>query len=245
MAKTLSINTGDIINELEVVSPAAPHVYPNGTKRRQFNMKCHCGNMFVANINNLRSGNTTSCGCGRKTHGMHDTRQYQCWADMKTRCDNVEHACYKDYGGRGISYDLKWKTFEGFWEDMHHGYSDELTINRVGNDGNYCKDNCIWDTQTNQNHMRRKREGTFLSTIGSVFDHRDCKMYARIAYDGSRIHLGWYETEAEVAEAYDMASEVLYNDRPNKTNSTRDAVASKVSMFLKRHNIDSEERLAA
>lgn len=243
MAKLLDIKIGDVYGKLTIIDTAEPHVYPNGTRRRQFLLSCDCGSApFVANINNIRSGTTTSCGCSRLTHGMHKTRQYQCWADMKTRCDNEEHSCYKDYGGRGIRYPEKWRAFEGFWEDMREGYSDDLTINRVDNDASYSKENCIWDVQGNQNHMRRKRENTWLPVFGGIYDKRDGKMYARISYMGERLHLGWYVTEAEVAEAFDMASEILYKDRPNKTVATRDSVASKVRLLLSRCDISTDRR---
>ena len=117
-------------------------MYPSGDTRRKFLAQCSCGSEPKTYlINQLRSGKTKSCGCANvdnlTKHGMHDTRAYQCWADMKTRCDNPKNKYYDYYGGRGITYDPKWKTFEGFWEDTGENYSDELTLNRRDNDGNY------------------------------------------------------------------------------------------------------------
>lgn len=243
MAKIKEVRQGDVFGQLVVVCEVAPHVYPNGAKRRKFKLKCSCGKETEANINNLRSGTTTSCGCfaqARKVkHGMYKTRQYQCWADMKTRCDNPSNEWYEDYGGRGITYPEKWKTFAGFWEDMAEGYMDHLTLNRIDNDSSYSKENCAWDEVSDQNHNRRKRANSWLSVIGGVFDRRDSKMYARIKnpMETTSIHLGWYLTEDEVAEAYDMASEILYGDRPNKTKHTRESVAVQVEMYLARRGI--------
>lgn len=240
MAVAKNVEAGTIFGKLTVVEEVEPHVYPNGTKRRKFKLLCECGSTTIANINNLKTGTTTSCGCARATHGMSDTRQYQCWADMKVRCDNPEHDWYSEYGGRGITYDPKWKTFEGFWEDMQSGYADNLTLNRVDNDGPYCKSNCEWAIMTDQNHNRRKRGSTHLSVIGGTLDVRDGKMYARIksGTDTTCVHLGWYETEQEIAEAYDLASEIIYGDRPNKTPITRESVKSKVLPYLSRRGIE-------
>lgn len=88
-------------------------------------------------------------------HGMWQTRQYRIWVNMRTRCTNPKANNYHNYGGRGITYDPKWETFEGFWEDMQEGYSDELTLDRIDNDGNYCKENCKWITMKEQQNNRR------------------------------------------------------------------------------------------
>ena len=96
-----------------------------------------------------------SCGCAthlkaRTTHGMSATRQYQTWADMKDRCDNPKNKSYVRYGGRGITYDTSWSTFEGFWLDMEEGYANNLTIERIDNSLGYNKANCTWVTVQEQ-----------------------------------------------------------------------------------------------
>jgi predicted XRE-type DNA-binding protein len=237
MAKQVDINIGDIFHELTVIEEVERWVYPSGDTRRQFLMQCSCGSPAKKMlISNFKTGSTKSCGCYNvkrmTTHGMHKTRQYQCWADMKTRCDSISNEFYDYYGGRGITYCDKWKTFEGFWEDMQEGYSDSLTINRRNNDGNYCKENCEWDGRNFQGHMRRKLRGTYLSVIGGIYDAKNDKMTARIKKDGKGIHLGNYKTEGEIAQAYDYASEIIYGDRPNKTMYTDDRIKLRVDKFM-------------
>jgi hypothetical protein len=78
------------------------------------------------------------------SHRMSSTRQNNIYRNMKKRCDNPNCPDYKNYGGRGIRYCDKWKTFEGFWEDMQEGYSDELTLDRKDVNKGYSKDNCRW-----------------------------------------------------------------------------------------------------
>ena len=74
---------------------------------------------------------------------------------MKRRCLNKDFTHYKDYGGRGISIEKRWHTFENFWEDMGSGYKDDLTLERIDNSGNYCKENCVWATADQQNANKR------------------------------------------------------------------------------------------
>ncbi len=221
----LEIKQGDVFNRLTIICETDKHVYPSGDTRRRFVAGCSCGSEPKSYLlNQLTSGKTKSCGCLDKEnhtrHGMHTTRQYQCWADMKSRCDNPDNNYYHRYGGRGIVYCDKWKTFEGFWEDMHNGYSDDLTLNRRDNNGAYCKENCCWDTWCFQNHMRNKKQGTLLESIGGSITSGG-KFSARIKINKRRIHLGNYNTEEEMSEAYDCAAEIYYNNRPNKTVQTR------------------------
>lgn len=243
----LTIKEGDIFGKLTILREVERHVYPSGDTRRKFLATCSCGSEPKTYlINELRSGKTKSCGCFNKerikSHGMHDTRAYQCWADMKTRCDNKENKYYDYYGGRGISYCEKWKTFEGFWEDMKDTYSDDLTLNRRDNDGHYCKENCEWDTKNFQGHMRRKKQGTKLDIIGSTLDEKTGNYRVRMKIDEKPISFGSYKSESDAAKAYDDASEMYYGDRPNKTQPNKDWILEKVTWYMQNKDKDLREK---
>lgn len=234
---------GKTYNRLTIIEEVERHVYPSGDTRRKFIAQCSCGSEPRSYlISELRSGNTKSCGCHNRekclTHGMHDSRAYQCWADMKTRCDNPKNKFYKDYGGRGITYCEKWKTFEGFWEDMKDTYSDDLTLNRRDNDVGYCKDNCEWDTKNFQGHMRRKLKGTQLESIGMIQNPDTLVFNAKIKLNGKCVSLGAYQTEKEAAKAYDDASGIIYGDRPNKTVREEDKIYQQILWYLENKDAD-------
>lgn len=233
----LDIKVGDIFTRLIIIKEVDRHVYPSGETRRKFLAQCACGSEPKTYlISELRSGKTKSCGCYNKEnktkHGMYQSRAYQCWADMKTRCDNPENKYYTYYGGRGITYCSKWKTFEGFWEDMADTYSDDLTLNRRDNDGMYCKENCEWDTKNFQGHMRRKQDGTALKSIGVLFDKKALKYRVRMKILEKPYSFGSYGTEDDAAKAYDDASEIYYGDRPNKTEKKDDWILNKVKAYM-------------
>lgn len=216
---------GQKFNRLTITGEAPCKVFPTGRKT-QVEAVCECGNTGVYVLATLKNGNTKSCGCYNKdritSHGMYNTRQYQTWADMKTRCDNVNHKWYPEYGGRGITYIESWSSFENFWEDMRDGYEDHLTIDRIDNDLGYYKENCRWAEPKYQSHNQRKSKGSKNKYLGVRVDDKCDSIGARIKQEGRNVYLGSYLTEEIAAKAYDDASEIIYGDRPNKTEPSDD-----------------------
>ena len=138
-------------------------------KRTMWQCCCDCGNEVVVEAYNLKTGHTTSCGCVQKeatarackTHGQCRTRLYRIWICMKNRCYCNHYHAFRHYGGRGITVCDKWRNdFQAFYEwAMSHGYSDDLTIDRMDNNGNYCPENCRWITMAEQNQNKRAANG--------------------------------------------------------------------------------------
>lgn len=144
---------------------------------------CDCGNTSLVLGTNLRIGRSSMCracaahertdsgrgkkkgckspGSGPRSHGMHDTKIYKCWRNMKQRCYYKKHRSYKDYGERGIKVCEEWKnSFQAFYDYVstlpHYGEPGR-TLDRINNDGNYEPGNIRWSTPYEQTHNRRRQ----------------------------------------------------------------------------------------
>lgn len=157
--------TGQRFGRLTVIERAPrDHRYRGAMWR----CRCDCGCESIAESHNLRSGNTTSCGCyhrerqkAGKSHGMSKARLYRIWKAMHTRCYNPNSPAFKYYGGRGITICDEWlRDFEAFhrWS-VANGYAEDLTIDRIDVNGSYCPENCRFVSMAEQNKNKRVPNG--------------------------------------------------------------------------------------
>jgi len=122
-----------------------------------------CKKVFETKPTAVKRGDATKCRrCACKTagrtHGESKTRLYSTWKAIKNRCHNPNSSDYPQYGARGVSVCDEWRdSYEAFrdWA-LANGYSDELTIDRIDNNGNYTPDNCRWTTHTVQSRNTRR-----------------------------------------------------------------------------------------
>lgn len=139
-------------------------------------------------------------------HGMRNTSTYASWCDMKYRCNNSNHRFYKHYGGRGISYDSRWESFEEFYKDMGDR-PHKTMLDRKNNDLDYSKENCRWANLSLSNHNRRGYSGKGLPKGVRVSGN---SFVAAIRVEGKYYHLGSFTTSELAAIEYNKISEEWY-----------------------------------
>lgn len=70
--------------------------------------------------------------------------EFHTWRSMLARCYSRKNKNFKNYGGRGIKVNKEWFNFETFYNDMGERPSNKYSIERINNNDNYKKENCMW-----------------------------------------------------------------------------------------------------
>lgn len=153
--------TGKRFGKLVVTSEHESRVQNNGSTYMYWKCVCDCGRETWVRGTSLSYGHNKSCGHhGKPIHNMSRTKLYYVLNRMKQRCYNEHNSSYKDYGGRGIYVCDEWLGKEGItnfirWA-LENGYKEDLTIERIDVNGNYCPENCKWIPQKMQLRNQRR-----------------------------------------------------------------------------------------
>lgn len=194
MKKRIVVEQGLVFGRLTVIREACEHFLPSGQKQRKVTCVCLCGKVKDFFLNLLRDGTTSSCGCFQKevgsTHKMSKHSLYRIFRGILARCKLRTATGYKNYGGRGIK--CQWSSFEEFYKDMFYEYKKGLHIDRIDNDGDYCKENCRWVTpQQNLSNTRRN-----IKHNGITAAEASRKLGRNTNIVSERIRLGWSKERA-------------------------------------------------
>lgn len=161
---------------------------------------CECGARVWVKTVNLTDGNSKSCGCLKRElgvmkvkHGMSHAPEYSSWESMKDRCTNENCPAYAHYGGRGIGFIDRWKSFECFYEDLGPRPGPGYSLDRIDVNGNYEPGNCRWATTKEQ--QRNRRDNVVMTYCGvtaalSELCERfgvNCKNVARRIREGASV----------------------------------------------------------
>ena len=92
---------------------------------------------------------------------------------IKDRCYNKNNKSYKWYGEKGVKVCKEWidnpKLFEN-WA-LSNGYKDDLTIDRIDENKDYCPENCRW--VTNINNAKYKSTTSLIEVDGEIHTGKD------------------------------------------------------------------------
>ena len=95
---------------------------------------------------------------------MSEAPEFRIWCHILGRCNNPTDAKYQYYGARGIKVCERWSEFKNFYEDMGPRPSDNHSVDREDNDGDYCPENGRWVTTFQQ--AQNKRNNVYVTVEG-------------------------------------------------------------------------------
>jgi len=192
---------------------------PNGQAR--WLCLCDCGNYTTPTGPSLKTGESKSCGCYNKdriremnkTHGhavgYKSSKTRNSWRGMKERCDNPNNKRYDKYGGRGITYPENWIKLEGFIEDMGE-CPEGMTLERTDVNISYSKENCKWDTATNQAYNINIKSNNKSGRTGVKESKNGKGWIAYISFKKQFIYLGTFLTFEEAVISRERAELEYY-----------------------------------
>jgi hypothetical protein len=129
-----------------------------------------------------------------------DHQLYKTWDMMIQRCTNPNHTSYHRYGGRGIKVCEEWRdSFNAFAVYMGNKPSDNHTLDRIDNDGDYEPNNVRWANKSEQmfnKNMRNNHSGV----RGVGFRKDTNKWVATFKLNGIYLRISSFNTIHEAAE---------------------------------------------
>lgn len=136
----------------------------NENNYTKYIMKCNiCGRekeMLGATVFVEHGITHKACGKGLK---LKCKKFYERWQSMRSRTTNPNSPHYNCYGERGINSDV-FENFIDFYDTMYESYcekvkeigEDNISLDRINPDGNYCPENCRWiDVHDQQSNCRK------------------------------------------------------------------------------------------
>ena len=217
--KKLDVPAGSKFGRYTVIKEVAAEITPKGKCKRMFLCKCECGREVKVRLENLRSGNSKSCGCYGKEN-LRRAKKFNCYEFF----DDSVIGYTKDNGPFLVDVEDYEKIKDYCWCKNKAGYlvaqskgklvrmhrlimnaPPDLVVDHINHDvADNRKENLRVCTQ-HQNSMNTKCKGYY-------FNKGKQKWTAEIMVNRTKIHLGHFETQDEAKAARDVAKRKYFGE---------------------------------
>lgn len=145
-------------------------------------------------------------------------RLYSIWATTKAKL-KATNAHVTAYGSKGITMCTEWtNSYDAFYAwATTNGYADNLTIDRIDNNGNYEPSNCRWVNYSIQIVNQRPIKRTNTTGYKGISKVDDTHWVAHIKFEHRSYGLGTFSTAELAAKSYDSFVKIMH--WPHSTNN--------------------------
>lgn len=231
--KTIEDLTGQIFGRLVVLERAEDYILPNGKHKIMWKCQCSCDNHTIITVlsGNLKSGNTTSCGCYNKekireaninrnkynldgeygicylfdgSEVIFDKEDYNLINDW-TWCNNKCYAYARKPNGKTA---MMHRLVIGLSNNDEEIFVDHINHNTFDNR----KCNLRFATKS-QNAMNTSLRSDNTSGVTGVYWHKiRQKWISKIEKDGKDIYIGCFNKFEDAVLARQKAEEIYFKE---------------------------------
>lgn len=125
---------------------------------KQYCVECNtCGAHFFKKLSDIKRTKK----CTHSSNHWENKRITKIFLDMRSRCYDLNDKDYRWYGAKGTKICDEWLNNPMSFEKwaLSNGYKDNLTIDRINSNKDYCPENCRWVTKSENS---RRANANFL-----------------------------------------------------------------------------------
>ncbi len=139
------------------------HEYKPKTKRKAIFECTKCLKHFSIRVEKSMQNQELCQSCANSKratkHGNYKEKTYNQWDGQRSRCNNLNHRDYKNYGKRGITFHPLWKNnyplYRTYVLSLSNAEEPGRTIDRIHNNYGYEPMNLRWATHKEQATNKR------------------------------------------------------------------------------------------
>lgn len=153
-------------------------------------------------------------------HYLSFTKEYKLWGNIKNRCYNKQTPVYFYYGHRGIKMYDDWinnpPLFIEYVKSLSDYGTENYTLDRINNDGNYEPGNLRWIDKTTQVFNRRKAKNKSSKYVGITYNKATKRWKINLMKNYKPIYIPECNCETKAALVRDKY--IKDNNLKNKLN---------------------------